>query len=144
MPRLSLTSTSLPLSLLLISSDFSTRTTWVSTESTRPSGSLVTARSKRRLINIGDSNESISRSKSLFVDSKIRCLRWMWRGVCASVGWSRQGRWYVFKGLCKTIGKHSAYLRGLWNVGVCPEKGMMLRLRWKNLVSAVMTMRTEK
>jgi hypothetical protein len=37
----------------------------------------------------------------------------------------------------------SACLRGLWNVGVCPEKGMMLRLRRKYLVSAVMTTQAE-
>jgi hypothetical protein len=103
----------------------------------------VTAHSEQRSTDIGNSNGSVSRSKSLFVDLRIRCLRQMWRGACASVGWSRQGRWYVFRGLCKTIGKHSAYLRGLWNVGVYPEKGMMLRLHWKDLVSAVMTTRAE-
>jgi hypothetical protein len=56
-----------------------------------------------------------------------------------SVDWRRHGLWYVFRGRCRTIGKHSVCLRGLWNVGVCPEKGMMLRLRQKDLVSAVMT-----
>jgi hypothetical protein len=109
----------------------------------RPSGRSVIVLSERRSTGTGDSNVSVSPSKSRFVDSRIRCLRRTWRGACASVNWRWQGRWYVFRERCRTIGKRSVYLRGLWNVGVCPEKGMMLRLHRKDLVSAVMTMRAK-
>jgi hypothetical protein len=33
----------------------------------------------------------------------------------------------VFNTRCRIIGKRFAYLHGRWNVGVYPEKGMMLR-----------------
>jgi hypothetical protein len=70
-------------------------------------------------------------------------LRRTWRDTCALVDWRRRERWYVFRVQCRTIGKRSNCLHGLWNVGVCPEKGMMLRLHRSNLVSAVMTTRAE-
>jgi hypothetical protein len=96
-----------------------------------------------KLTDTSSLNVSDGRSRSLFDAWKTRCLLLMWSGGCALADWSRRGLWCVFRRRCRIIGKLFVCLRGHWNVGVYPEKGMMLRLRRRCLVSAVMTTRAE-
>jgi hypothetical protein len=143
MPCLWLTLTYLPLSSPPIFFGSLILTTWGMIAWTRPSGSSVIVPSALKLTVTDALSTSTRPSKSPSVDSRIKCSRRMWRGACALVDWRRPELWCVFRVRCRTIGKRSICLRGRWNVGVCPEKGMMLRLRRKYLVSAVMTTRAE-
>jgi hypothetical protein len=143
MPLLSSMLTSPPLSLLMTSFDFLTRTTWGTTTWTKLLVRLAIGPSEPRSIDIEGSSVSDGHSRSRFDAWKTRCLLLMWKGGCVSADWRRRELWCAFRQRCRVIGKLFVCLRGLWNVGVCPEKGMMLQLRRKYLVSAVMTTRAE-
>jgi hypothetical protein len=80
-----------------------------------------------RSIGIGGWSASARRSRSRSDAWRIRCSLRMWRGGCVSADWKRRGLWYVFRRRCRVTGKHFVCLRGRWNVGVYPEKGMMSR-----------------
>jgi hypothetical protein len=67
------------------------------------------------------------RSRSLSDAWRTRCSLLMWRGECVSAGWSRRELWCEFRQKCRVIGKLFVCPLGHWNVGVYPEKGMMLR-----------------